>query len=169
MSVTASHELVLKVNDSLSVKPLVDMMDSVQEFVLGLYHRPRRQFKIIVIEAAPVAVILIIIGIENHRFLKERILKDKRGIVRNTNVRAAQQVFDSQFLCQISGKRRKFLRNLRREFDKRVMLADKNIFIAKLLCKPVKINLVRRSGAGHMSAESRRVENNLFASCFRLI
>ena len=33
MSVTASHELVLKVNDSLSVKPLVDMMDSVQEWV----------------------------------------------------------------------------------------------------------------------------------------
>ena len=77
MAVAAAHELVLKVDDLLLIEALIDVPDGIQQFVLVLYHRSRRQIEIVIVESAPVAVILVIIRIEDHRFLKERILEDE--------------------------------------------------------------------------------------------
>src|SRR5699024_7353222 len=167
MSVTASHELILKIDHLLSVKTLVDMMDGVKQLVLILYHRSRRQFKVIIVESTPVAVIFIIISIKNHRLFKERVFEDQGRIVGDTDIRAADQIFDGQLLRQISGEGMKLFRDLRRTFDKRVMLADDHILIAQFLRKPVEVDFIRRGGGSHMSAEGWRVKNHLFASGLR--
>ena len=155
--VAASHELILKIDHLLSVKPLVDVVDGVKQLVLILYHRSRRQFKVIIVESTPVAVIFIIISIKNHRLFKERVFEDQGRIVGDTDISAADQIFDGQLLRQISGEGMKLFRDLRWTFDKRVMLADDHILIAQFLRKPVEVDFIRRGGGSHMSAEGWRV------------
>ena len=122
MTVAGGHELLPESTDAFFVKESVNILNILNDFGCAFENGTGGQLKVIVIKAAPIKKFFKVVCKEDHRPFKKRILKNKRGVVRNADIADAKQVFNRHFIGNIARKVCADLRNFRTLPYKRMVL-----------------------------------------------
>ena len=167
LPIARAHELLAERRHLLRVKALVNVFHPVDKRLVVAEHRPRRQLLVRVIEAAPVAIIVQVIGEKCHGLAEKRVLEHQRRVVRNAHIGNAQQLINRQAARNIECKVFAARGNGRQLFYERMMLDKQHEIAANRSLQAGNIQLVGPFGRGNAAAKRRRVQQHALASHLR--